>query len=71
MTARPDTSRLSKRFVLPYESEYTAHRKDERASRVTQLRLRAREHVRGRDLTPDRLDTDCLVARRKRMRFDD
>ncbi len=34
-----------KRFVLPYEPEYTAHRDDERACRVTQLHLKAREQA--------------------------
>lgn len=39
-------------FVLPYEPEYTAHRDDERACRVTKLHLKAREYVQGPAIAP-------------------
>jgi hypothetical protein len=35
-----------KRFVLPYEPEYTDHRKNSRASRTAKLIARLREPVR-------------------------
>jgi len=35
--------RPRKRFVLPYEPEYTAHRRDDNVRRVTRLHLNLRE----------------------------
>lgn len=72
MTAEADMSRPSKRVVLPYESEYTAHRNDERASRVMWLRLKAREHVKGPAIMPDLADMDHLDPNRseKRLRLE-
>jgi hypothetical protein len=69
MTAKADMSRPSKRFVLPYESEYTAHRNDERASRMMWLRRKAREHVKGPAIMPDLADVDHLDAQQKRKRL--
>lgn len=43
----------SKHFVLPYEPDYTAHRTDEHARRVTELHLKAREPVTGPPLAPE------------------
>jgi hypothetical protein len=37
MRIEADVSRPSKRFVLPYEPEYPAHRRDDRVSRITKL----------------------------------
>ncbi len=45
-------------FVLPYEPEYTAHRDDERACRVTKLHLKAREYVQGPAIAPELLDIE-------------
>ena len=39
MTTEADMSRPSRRFVLPYEPEYTAHRTDRRMERIMQLQL--------------------------------
>jgi len=46
-------SRLSKRFVLPYEPEYTAHRTDPRTGRAMQLHRLARQPVMSPSLVPD------------------
>lgn len=46
-------SRPSRRFVLPYEPEYTAHRTDSRDGRAVQLRKFARGRVTGPVLVPD------------------
>jgi hypothetical protein len=35
--------RLGKHFVLPYEPEYAAHRRDDRVGRVIRLHLNLRE----------------------------
>lgn len=43
----------SRHFVLPYEPEYTAHRTDDQARRVTELHLKAREPVAGPPLAPE------------------
>jgi len=48
MTAETDMSRPSKRFVLPYEPEYTAHRTDRHMERVMQLHKLSRL----RDVSP-------------------
>jgi hypothetical protein len=54
MTAETDMSRPSKRFVLPYEPEYTAHRTDWRTKRAMQLhRLARRQHVMRPGLAPN------------------
>jgi hypothetical protein len=50
--AEANMSTRSKRFVLPYEPEYTAHRDDERACRVTQLHRKAREQA-GPAIVPE------------------
>ncbi len=52
MTAEVDMSRPSKRFVLPYEPEYTAHRTDQRAIRTTELHRAARQGAIGPTLVP-------------------
>ena len=52
MTTEADMSRPSKRFVLPYEPEYTAHRTDRRISRAMQLH-RPAQSVAGPSLVPD------------------
>jgi hypothetical protein len=41
MAAEADMSRPSKRFVLPYEPEYTAHRTDGRAAKQGSAAQRA------------------------------
>jgi hypothetical protein len=46
-------SRPSRRFVLPYEPEYTAHRTDSRVGRAAQLHRFARRIVAGPALVPD------------------
>ncbi len=69
MTAEAAMSRPSKRFVLPYESEYTVHRNDERASRMMRLRLKAREHVKGPAIMPELADMDHLDPQPKRKRL--
>ena len=43
----------SKHFVLPYEPNYTAHRTDDHARRVTELHLKAREPLHGPSLAPE------------------
>jgi hypothetical protein len=70
MSKEVDMPRPFKRFVLPYESEYTAHRDDERTSQVTRLRLKAREYVRGPAIMPDLADMALmdLEQRRKHTR---
>lgn len=45
-------SRPSKRFVLPYEPEFTAHRTDRRMERSMRLHKLAREHVISPGLVP-------------------
>ena len=45
-------SRPSKRFILPYEPEYTVHRTDRRAGRAMQLRRLVRRHVISPGLVP-------------------
>lgn len=45
-------SRPSKRFVLPYEPEYTVHRTDRRAGRALQLRRLVRRQVVSPGLVP-------------------
>jgi hypothetical protein len=52
MTAEADMSRPSKRFILPYEPEYTAHRTDSRVGRTMRLH-RAAQRVTGPNLVPD------------------
>lgn len=52
MAAEADMSRPSKRFVLPYEPEYTAHRTDRRTERAMQLRQLGRQHVMSPGLVP-------------------
>lgn len=56
-------------LCLPYESEYTAHRNDERAGRVMRLRLKAREHVKGPAIMPDLADMDHMDPQQKRKRL--
>lgn len=48
----------SKHFVLPYEADYTAHRTDDHARRVTELHLKAREPLLGPSLVPELADLD-------------
>ena len=55
-------SRHSKRFVLPYEPEYTAHRTDRRMERAMQLHKLARQSVMSPSLVP-RCDAGDLAAR--------
>lgn len=52
MTAEADMPRPARRFVLPYEPEYTAHRTDSRISRAMQLH-RTVQRVAGPNLVPD------------------
>jgi hypothetical protein len=54
-------SRPSKRFVLPYEPEYTAHRTDGRVGRAGQLHRLARRLVAGPTLVPEHV-VDGKVA---------
>ena len=54
-------SRPSKRFVLPYEPEYTAHRTDTRIGRAGRLHRCARRLVAGPALVPDH-DVDSKPA---------
>ncbi|HEY7229028.1 MAG TPA: hypothetical protein VH558_01520 [Pseudolabrys sp.] len=42
----------SKRFILPYEPQYTAHRTDSRVSRTMRLH-RVAQRVTGPSLVPD------------------
>lgn len=42
MSAKPHMSGPSKRFILPYEPEYTGHRSDSRTHRAAQLHRSAR-----------------------------
>jgi len=53
MTAEVDMSRPSKRFVLPYEPEYTAHRTDPDMERVMQLHRLGRQRLMSPSLVPD------------------
>ncbi len=60
-------SQPSKRFVLPYEPEYTAHRTDSRIGRTAQLHRSARR-VTGPALVPNDVDNEPVLdgtARRK------
>ena len=43
MSIEADVSRPSKRFVLPYEPEYMAYRRDDRVSRAAKLHPRLRD----------------------------
>jgi hypothetical protein len=45
-------SRPFKRFVLPYEPEYTAHRTDSRVARAGQVHRSVRRSVAGPPLVP-------------------
>jgi hypothetical protein len=58
MTLEAGMPNRSKRFVLPYEPEYTAHRNDEQISRVTKLHLKAREYVQGPAIAPELADME-------------
>ena len=58
MTLEAAMPNRSKRFVLPYEPEYAAHRNDEQISRVTKLHLKAREYVRGPAIAPELADME-------------
>jgi hypothetical protein len=63
-------SQPSKRFVLPYEPEYTAHRTDRRVGRTAQLH-RSPRRVAGPALVPDDVDNEPALdgtARRKSNR---
>lgn len=51
-----EMSQPSKRFVLPYEPEYTAHRTDSRIGRAGQLHRSVRRRVAGPALVPDGTD---------------
>ena len=53
MTAEIDMSRPSKRFVLPYEPEYTAHRTDRHLERIMQLHRLGRQYVMSPGLIPN------------------
>lgn len=71
MTTEAGVPNRSKRFVLPYEPDYTAHRNNERASRVAQLHLKAREQVLApaiapklSDLNDQELEGELSAARR-------
>lgn len=44
--------RVRKQFTLPYEPEYTAHRRDEHVRRVTRLHLNLRESVAAPSIVP-------------------
>ncbi len=44
--------RARKPFALPYEPEYTAHRRDEHVRRVTRLHLNLRESVVAPSIVP-------------------
>lgn len=48
----------SKHFVLPYEPDYTAHRTDDHARRVTELHMKAREPVAAPPLVPELAEPD-------------
>jgi hypothetical protein len=52
MTIEADMSRPYKRFVLPYEPEYTAHRTNRRMERVMQLHKVVRQHIVSPSLVP-------------------
>lgn len=43
----------SRRFVLPYEPDYTAHRNDKRARRVTKLHRKVRKQVLAPAIAPE------------------
>jgi hypothetical protein len=59
------TSREPKRFVLPYEPEYTAHRSDDRVCRTTHLHLHQREQVFGPPLAPELPGSDRSDSKKK------
>lgn len=44
--------RSRKPFALPYEPEYTAHRRDDHVRRVTRLHLNLRESVVAPSIVP-------------------
>jgi hypothetical protein len=48
----------SKRFVLPYEPEYTAHRTDCRVGRAVQLHSWTRRRMAGPALAPQDADNE-------------
>jgi hypothetical protein len=47
-----------RRFVLPYEPEYTAHRNDARISRITELHRKLRDRVLSPPIAPELLGCD-------------
>jgi hypothetical protein len=69
MTIEADMSRPSKRFVLPYEPEYTAHRTDRRVGRTMRLHRIAAQGVPGPSLVPAEMGheraADSTLLRRK------
>lgn len=58
-----------KRFVLPYEPDYTAHRSEKQASRVTRLHLKAREKVQGPPIAPELAEMDSADPEHKLPRM--
>jgi len=52
MTAEADMSQPSKRFILPYEPEYTAHRTDRHLERIMQLHRLERQRMTSPSLVP-------------------
>jgi len=52
MTAEADMLRPSKRFVLPYEPEYTAHRADRRMIRAGELHRAAQQRTMAPAFVP-------------------
>lgn len=59
-------SQPSRRFVLPYEPEYAAHRTDRRIERAMQLHRLARRHVMSPSLVPNASAADGGATRHDR-----
>jgi hypothetical protein len=53
-----DGSRASKRFVLPYEPEATAHPSNQQTSRTAKLQLRSRVGESSPPITPELSPSD-------------
>jgi hypothetical protein len=60
-------ARASKRFVLPYEAEYTAHRTDGQVCRMIILHLHQREQILSPPLAADLIDSDQPEVVRERQ----